>query len=52
MGFELWKTLGISWQVGVGVVVAGGTAAAVAALFLSRRRAAPSPSGLRLGSPD
>jgi hypothetical protein len=53
MGFEIWKTLGISWSVGVGFLVAGGMAAAAAALFVSRRRAAAPPtSGLRLGPHD
>jgi hypothetical protein len=53
MGFEVWKMLGISWEVGVGALVAGAMAAAVTALLVSRRRAAAAPSsGLRLGSPD
>jgi hypothetical protein len=53
MGFELWKTLGISWPVGVGVLVAGLAAAAAIALLVSRRRAlAQSAAGLRLGPRD
>ena len=52
MGFELWKTLGISWQAGVGALVVGAMAATVAALVVSRRRAAPAATGLRLGAPD
>jgi hypothetical protein len=53
MGFELWKMLGISWPVGVGALMGGAVAAGVAALFVSRRRAAaPAASGLGLGSPD
>ena len=52
MGFEFWKTLGISWPVGVGALVAGAVAAGLAALFVSRRRAGATASSLRLGPGD
>ena len=53
MGFELWKTLGISWPVGVSVLAAGAMLATVIALIQSRRRAlAPTVTGLQLGSRD
>jgi len=52
MGFELWKMLGISWQAGLGVLVAGAMGATVTAVLVSRRRADPVRSGLRLGSRD
>jgi hypothetical protein len=53
MGFELWKTLGISWQAGMGILIVGTFAATMAAVLVSRRRAAnPARSGLRLGAPD
>jgi hypothetical protein len=52
MGFDLWRTLGITWQIGVGVMAAGAMAASVAALVLSKRRAATAASGLRLDRGD
>ena len=53
MGFELWKTLGISWQVGICAMVSGVMAATLAALLVSRRRAEASVAGrLDLRRPD
>jgi ABC-type spermidine/putrescine transport system permease subunit II len=48
MGFELWKTLGISWQVGIGAMVSGVMAATLVALLVSRRRARASAVAGRL----
>jgi hypothetical protein len=52
MGFELWKTLEISWPVGVGALVAGAVAAGLAGFFVSRRRAGATAPSLRLGPAD